>query len=146
VVASLSSISAQLKVCSNHEAPTRAQLGLTRFYGVIFARNATPGQKIRAVIQVGIALRLCASRRRRACRSRRQSVLTRRDDPQTLASYIPSMLKAYSLVFPLPSMPDREYPDPQYTVPFTTAGAAFTELPAPNDHNICPVAASNANI
>jgi len=27
--------------------------------------------------------------------------------------YRPSMLNAYILVFPLPSTPDREYPDPQ---------------------------------
>src|SRR3954469_8280527 len=56
------------------------------------------------------------------------------------------MLNAYKWLLPLPSTPDREYPDPQYTAPSTTAGPAFTELPAPNCHRMAPVFAFNANI
>src|ERR1041384_2295800 len=53
--------------------------------------------------------------------------------------YFPSTRSAKSGWLPLPSTPDREYPDPQNTVPPTTAGPALTDDPALHRHRICPV-------
>jgi len=52
-----------------------------------------------------------------------------------VVSDLPSMLNTKSFVLPEPSAA-RAYPEPHYTDPLTTAGAAFTELPASNCQRI----------